>query len=319
MLFFKKRASKHSQISQKEKARQADELYRLGVTCYREFDPMWKEHLTKAAELGSIRAMRYLGKIYEQRLEYAQAAFWYEKVYLSGNFDVAVDLGKLYLKCWNGSGNSENPQKAEEYFNAAIENGDEHAKELLQNLKDKYENPNAVSKEQALSVEKFALNVIKNGFPRYYTSKEDKQLVDTIISWLSDTMQINFSYPNKTLAFLNFRLMRDDMGASYFEHMLQIKYVPAYELLLAVTLLFEAPLDTAQILSRLKNIISYFNDFPEKDSELFDIKSISEKLYEYVRINERRLEDEMLYTKSMAECDDILELVYTKLEKIYNL
>lgn len=319
MLFFKKRVSKHSQISQKEKARQADELYRLGVTCYREFDPMWKEHLTKAAELGSIRAMRYLGKIYEQRLEYAQAAFWYEKVYLSGNFDVAVDLGKLYLKCWNGSGNSENPQKAEEYFNVAIKNGDEHAKELLENLKDKYENPNAVSKEQALSVEKFALNVIKNGFPRYHTSKEDKQLVDTIISWLSDPMQFNFSYPNKTLAFLNFRLMRDDMGASYFEHMLQIKYNPAYELLLAVTLLFEAPLDTAQILSRLKNIISYFNDFPEKDSELFDIKNISEQLYEYVRINERRLEDEMLYTKSMAECDDILELVYTKLEKIYNL
>ena len=69
MLFFKKRVSKHTKISEKEMARQADELYRLGVTSYRELDPKWKEHLTKSASLGSERAMRYLGKIYEQRHE----------------------------------------------------------------------------------------------------------------------------------------------------------------------------------------------------------------------------------------------------------
>ena len=319
MFFFKKKTSKHTKISQKEIARQADELYRLGVTSYREFDLRWKEYLTKSAQLGSVRAMRYLGKIYQQRLEYKEAAFWYQKAFDNGNIDIASELGKLYLKSWDGSGNSENPQKAEELFTIAVEYGDEHAKDLLEALKEKYENPNAISKEQAIAVEDFALNAIRNGFPRYETSAEDKRLVDTIFSWLQDPMQINFTCPNKTAAFLNFRLMREDMGASYFEYMLQLKYNPAYELLLSVTLLFDSQLDTVQILSRLKNVSSYFSDLPEKQEELPNIKELAENLYEYVRINDRRLEDEMLYEKSMSELKDTLDEVYSKLEDMYKL
>ena len=317
MFLFKKKTSKHAKIPQKEIARQADELYRLGVTAYREFDLSWKEYLTKSASLKSTRAMRYLGKIYQQRLEYKEAAYWYEKAYENGADDIATELGKLYLKCWDGSGNSENPQKAEELFNIAIENGDEHARELLENLKEKYENPSAISKDQAIAVEDFAISVIRKGVPRYQTSPDDKRLVDTIISWLQDPMQINFTYPNKTAAFLNFRLMREDMGASYFEYMLQLKYNPAYELLLSATLLFDSQPDTTQILSRLKNVSSYFSDLPEKALEFPDIKEIADNLYEYVRINERRLEDELLYEKSLTKTNEILQDIYAKLEAIY--
>lgn len=319
MLFFKKKALKHTQISQKEKARQADELYRLGVTCYREFDPKWKDNLTKSAELGSDRAMRYLGKIYEQRLEYPESALWYEKAFSLGNGDAAADLGKLYLKSWDGSGNSQDPKKAEEYLALAAESGNEQAAELLESLKEKYNNPNAVSKEKAQAVEAFALNVIRNGYSRYNTSDEDKKLIDTVIMWLQDPMQINFTCPNKTAALLNFRLMREDMGASYFDRMLQLKYEPVYELLLAITLLFESHLDTQQILSRLNNVISYYTDFPEKAQEQPDFFAISKKLYDAVKINEYRLGDEMLHEKAMSKILEALEPLYGKLEYILSM
>lgn len=295
----------------------AEEYYRLGVSGYEHFDPGWRENLERAYEMGSGRAARFLGRVAEKDLQFALAEQWYQKGYAIDHHLCAPDFGRLYLRSWDGSGRPQNLKKAEFFLSMAASDGDEASASILSELHKKYESPNLVSPEQASAVEAFAENVIRNGYDRYHTEAEDRKKIDTIISWLEDDNQLHFKAPAKTAALLNFRLFRADMGRSFFESVLHLKYDPNWELLLVITLLGERSIDTGQILARLRNILDYYNDFPEKAAEIPSFSQAAVMLYRTIEINQQRLEDNLLREKALVPVFDSVRGIYPDLIRLF--
>ena len=297
----------------------AEEYYRLGVSGYENFDAGWRESLEKAYSLGSAKAARFLGRAAEKDLQFSRAEKWYQNGYAIDRALCAPDFGRLYLRSWDGSGRPQNLKKAEYFLKMAADAGDETSASLLEELRKKYSNPDLISPQQAAAVESFAENVIRNGYDRYHTEIEDRKRVDTIISWLEDPNQLNFKAPAKTAALLNFRLFRADMGREFFESVLHLKYDPNWELLLVVTLLGEREIDTAQILSRLHNILDYYSDFPEKAEEIPSFAEGAGALCRAIEINRQRLEDEMLREKALVPVFDSIRGIYPDLIRLFTL
>lgn len=317
MRFLDKIFGRSQNSAEKNAPSTAEEYYNLGVSGYENFDAGWREQLEQAYALGSAKAARFLGRIAEKDLQFPLAEKWYQKGYAIDRILCAPDFGRLYLRSWDGSGRPQNLKKAEYFLKMAADAGDETSASLLDELHKKFESPNLVPPKQAAAVEAFAENVIKNGYDRYHTEIEDRNRIDTIISWLEDPNQLNFKAPAKTAALLNFRLFRADMGKSFFEEVLHLKYDPNWELLLVITLLGEREIDTAQILARLHNILDYYADFPEKAAQIPSFTEAAGALCRAIEINRQRLEDDLLREKALVPVFDSIRGIYPDLIQLY--
>jgi TPR repeat protein len=87
--------------------------------------PQWKaarEAFEQAADVGSTRAMSYVGWMYEHghgvAVDKAMAARWYERAALGGAHDYAIKLGWMHLA---GDGMQADREQAEAWFSHAIE------------------------------------------------------------------------------------------------------------------------------------------------------------------------------------------------------